>query len=127
MQIDKNIKKNPLLYKTFLLSNEAIDIYKYLTNTKKEYIISKQFLRSTTSIGANSHEAVAAQSKKDFISKLSIAMKESSETRYWIHLLVFNDYLTDARIEKFYGLLQECMNIIGKSLVTAKQNQGKIK
>ena len=125
MQIDKNIKNNPLLYKTFLLSNEAIEIYKYLTNTKKEYIISKQFLRSTTSIGANSHEAVAAQSKRDFISKLSIAMKESSETRYWVHLLVFNDYVTESRIKKTYDLLKECMNIIGKSLITAKQNKGK--
>ncbi len=122
MKLDKHIKENPLLYKTFLLSLEIVRLYKYLTKEKHEYVMSKQLLKAGTSVGANCNEAVAGQSKKDFISKLSIAMKEASETRYWLSLLVFSEYLTDREVEKSLGLLHESMSLIGSSLITAKKN-----
>ena len=122
MELDKNIKNNQLLYKTFLLALEIVKLYKYLTKEKHEYVMSKQMLKAGTSVGANSNEAVAGQSKKDFIAKLSIAMKESSETRYWLYLLVFSDYLTEKEIKKALNLLRESMNLIGSSLITSKQN-----
>ena len=141
MELDKHIKNNKLLYKTFLLALEIVKLYKYLTKEKHEYVMSKQMLKAGTSVGANSNEAVAGQSKKDFIAKLSIAMKESSETRYWLYLLVFSDYLTEKEIKKALNLLRESMNLIGlpcetpdksgrsvtsvslgESLITSKQN-----
>jgi len=68
-------------------------LYQYLCDEKKEYILSKQLLRSGTSIGANINEAQAGQSKKDFIAKMSIASKEARESKYWIKLLIKTDYL----------------------------------
>ena len=122
MELDKHIKNNPLLYKTFLLALEIIKLYKYLTEVKHEYVMSKQLLKAGTSVGANCNEAVAGQSKRDFIAKLSISMKESSETRYWLYLLVFSEYLTNKDVEKSLSLLHESMSLIGKSLITAKKN-----
>ena len=122
MELDKHIKNNPLLYKTFLLALEIIRLYKYLTKEKNEYVMSKQLLKAGTSVGANCNEAVAGQSKRDFIAKLSISMKESSETRYWLYLLVFSEYLTNKDVEKSLSLLHESMSLIGKSLITAKKN-----
>ena len=71
-----------------------IEAYKYLI-AKQEYVLSKQLLRSGTSIGANVHEAQAAQSKRDFVSKMAIASKEARETDYWLRLLVKSGFLTD--------------------------------
>ncbi|APF23595.1 four helix bundle protein [Clostridium butyricum] len=79
--------------KSFNFALEIIDIYKYLTITKKEFILSKQLLRSGTSIGANIKEALKGQSRKDFLSKMSIALKEAEETEYWIQLLIQSNYL----------------------------------
>ena len=123
MELDKHIKNNPLLYKTFLLSLEIIKLYKYLTEVKHEYVMSKQLLKCGTSVGANSNEAVAGQSKKDFIAKLGIARKEGSETKYWLTLLVFSEYLTEANVKIAIGLLDESMNMICSSIITAKKKQ----
>lgn len=73
--------------KSFELAISGVNFYKYLVNEKKEYIMSKQFLRSITSVGANVREAINAQSKLDFIHKLAIAQKECDETIYWLELL----------------------------------------
>ena len=121
MKLDDRIKNNPLLYKTFLLAFEIIKLYKYLTEGKHEYIMSKQLLKAGTSVGANSNEAVSGQSKKDFISKLGIARKEGSETKYWLTLLVFSEYLTEADVKTAIGLLDESMNMICSSIITAKK------
>jgi len=123
MELDKHIKNNPLLYKTFLLALEIIRLYKYLTEEKHEYVMSKQLLKAGTSIGANSNEAVAGQSKKDFIAKLGIARKEGSETKYWLTLLVFSEYLTDSNVKTAMSLLDESMSMICSSIITAKKNQ----
>jgi four helix bundle protein len=122
MELDDRIKNNPLLYKTFLLALEIIRLYKYLIEEKHEYIMSKQLLKAGTSVGANSNEAVSGQSKKDFISKLGIARKEGSETKYWLTLLVFSEYLTETNVKKVMSLLDESMNMICSSIITAKKN-----
>lgn len=81
--------------KTFNLALRIIKLYKYLVQEKKEYIISKQIMRSGTSIGANVAEALEAQSKKDFIAKMSISLKEANETKYWLRLLIASEYIDD--------------------------------
>ncbi len=96
----------------------------YLGDEKKEYILSKQILRSGTSIGANIREGIYAQSKADFINKLSIALKESSETEYWLELLHESGYLSDAEYKSIYDdnskISATLINIIKKSKTSAK-------
>ncbi len=84
---------NIILDKSFEFAIRVVKLYKYLCDNKKEYVLSKQLLRSGTSIGANINEAQAGQSKADFISKMSIASKEARESKYWIDLLIKTDYL----------------------------------
>lgn len=115
--------KNPLLEKSLLFASKIINLNKYLAKEKKEYVISKQIIRSGTSIGANANEAAYGVSIADFISKLQISLKETAETEYWIRLLVLSDY-----IEKTYGeeLLNDCLEIkriLVSSLKTAKENK----
>ena len=122
LKVDKHIRDNPLLYKSFMLSLEIIKIYKYLTKDKHEYTMSKQLLKAGTSVGANSNEAVVGQSKRDFRAKLGIARKEGYETKYWLDLLRFSDYLTYEQTKKAYLLLDECMKIICSSINTSKKD-----
>ena len=86
-------KDNQIVTKTKAFASRIIKLYKFLNNEKREFIICKQILRSGTSIGANVRESIYAQSKADFINKMSIALKESSETEYWLELLFENEYL----------------------------------
>ena len=104
-------KENIIIDKTFEFSLRIIELYKYLTIEKKEYILSKQLLKSATSIGANVEEATAAQSRKDFLSKMSIASKEARETIYWLRLLIKSDYITDD------GILNNSIEI--KKIITS--------
>ncbi len=83
---------NLVANKSYSFAIDTINIYKYLTK-KNEYVLSKQLLRSGTSIGANIREATDGQSKKDFLSKMNIALKEAKETEYWIELLFETNYL----------------------------------
>ena len=85
-------KDNIIVKKSYAFALEVIALYKLLIE-KKEFVMSKQILRSGTSIGANIHEAVASESKKDFIHKLSIAVKESRETSYWLNLLKDSNFI----------------------------------
>lgn len=91
-------KENLILDKTFDFSLKIIEIYKILQYEKKEFVMSKQLLRSATSIGANAVEADSAQSHRDFIAKMSIAFKEANETAYWLRLLLRSDYIEDKEI-----------------------------
>jgi len=114
------LKENIIIEKTFKFSLNVIDIYKYLTEKKNEFIMSKQLLRSATSIGANVEEADSAQSHRDFIAKMSISLKEAKETRYWIRLLLESKYLVKDDI------LADCeaiIKILTKILLTAKKNE----
>jgi four helix bundle protein len=80
-----------------------VNLYRYLCETKKEYVLSKQLLRCGTSIGANVREAIQAQSRKDFVSKMNIALKEAGETEYWLELLHNTNYLTDDEFQSIAG------------------------
>ena len=100
--------KNIIEKKSFDFAIRIVKLYKYLCNNKKEYVLSKQVLRSGTSIGANVAEAQQAQSKADFISKLSIALKETTETKYWLRLLNATNYLNQSEIK---SILDDCIAI----------------
>ena len=113
------MKKNLIKEKSFQFALDIIELYKILQE-KKEFVLSKQILRSGTSIGANIEEALAAQSKKDFLSKMSIAAKEARETRYWLELLNksqivkidYTKYLTE--IESIINILTKIVKTISK-------------
>lgn len=100
--------------KSFEFGVRIVRLYKFLCEQKKEYTLSKQLLRAGTSIGANVAESQQAQSKADFISKISIALKETSETKYWIKLLCATEYLSDSQA---LSILTDCVEI-EKILVT---------
>ncbi len=113
--------KGLLEEKTYIFALHSIIIYKKIIAEKREFILSKQFLRSATSIGANSKEASAAQSKADFICKLSIAHKESLETEYWINLLKDSYFIEDKDADVLLEEVQVIIKIIARSLITAKK------
>ncbi len=100
--------KNIIEKKSFDFAIRIVRLYKYLSDKKKEFVLSKQLLRSGTSIGANVAEAQQAQSKADFISKISIALKETTETKYWLRLLNATDFLSDIEIKT---ILADCVEI----------------
>lgn len=102
---------NVIVDKSKAFALRIIRLYKYLTETKKEFVLSKQVLRSGTSIGANVKEGIRGQSKADFYAKMNIALKEASETEYWLELLHESDYLTDQEKE-FESLYQECQEVL---------------
>ena len=89
--------ENVIENKSFEFAIRIVKLYKHLSNAKKEYVLSKQLLRSGTSIGANVAEAQQAQSRADFVSKMSIALKETVETKYWLRLLNATNYLSVSR------------------------------
>ena len=102
------IMGNVIEEKSFQFAIQIVDLYKYLYDEKHEYVLSKQILRAGTSIGANVAEAQQAQSRPDFLSKLSIALKETSETKYWLKLLNATGYLTDTR---FQLAIEDCIEL----------------
>ncbi|HLM02746.1 MAG TPA: four helix bundle protein [Pyrinomonadaceae bacterium] len=116
------MKENVLLEKSFAFAIRVVKAYKYLVEEKKEFVLSKQFLRSGTSIGANSEEAVGGQSKADFISKLAVAYKEARETRYWIRLLNATEYFDNTQTKSLLDDVEELLKIIGRIQITTKSN-----
>lgn len=116
------MKENLLIEKSISFAARIIKLHQYLIKTQKETIISKQIVRSGTSIGANINEANYGQSKADFISKMHIALKETAETEYWLNLLVKSEYIPD---DMGKLLLNDCMDIkriLIASINTAKGN-----
>ena len=110
--------------KSKMFAIEIVNLVKRL-ELKKEYILSKQILRSGTSIGANVAEANFAQSKADFISKISIAQKEAAETIYWLELLFETKYIENEEFEKLINLNKEILRLLSKILITARINLSK--
>lgn len=98
--------------KTFAFAVRTVNLYKHLTVEKKEFVLSKQLLRSGTSIGATVSEAERGQSKADFNAKLNIALKEANETYYWLRLLHQTDYLTDKEFESIQKDIDEIIAIL---------------
>ena len=113
---------NILVDKSFKFAVRVVKLYKYLCDSKKEYILSKQLLRSGTSIGANINEAQEAQSKADFISKLSISLKEARESKYWIELLKETDYLSENEANSIIEDLVEILKLLTSVIKSTKNN-----
>ena len=99
-----------------------VNLYKYLCNEKNEYVLSKQILRSGTSIGANITEAECASSKKDFLNKMYIAFKECAETLYWLVLLFETDYLTNNEYKSIFDDCSELKKLLSSITKTVKNN-----
>ena len=114
---------NVALNKSIDFAVRIVKLYKYLTANKHETVMSKQLLRSGTSVGANVREAVYAQSKGDFISKMHIALKEASETEYWLELLRKTDYLTQGEHESVAADCIEMLKILTAIVKSAKANK----
>jgi four helix bundle protein len=117
------MKENIILDKSFAFALQVIELYKYLSTEKKEYVLSKQLLRSGTSIGANVNEAVEGQSRADFIHKMSIALKEARETMYWIKLLSASGYLLVSPL--IIHDINEIISIVTSIIKTSKENSQK--
>ena len=100
----------------------VIQLYQYLRDEKKEYILSKQLLRSGTSIGANLAEAKYAISKSDFLAKQYIALKETAETLYWLELLYQSDYIGKDRYDSYYRDAEEIRKLLASSTKTLRDN-----
>ena len=113
-------KDNIIVKKSYAFALEVIALYKLLIE-KKEFVMSKQILRSGTSIGANIHEAVASESKKDFIHKLSIAVKESRETSYWLNLLKDSNFIDQELFNNLNSNCQEVTRILNSIILTTKE------
>ena len=114
------MKENVLIDKSIDFGARIVKLQRYLIKEKHESVLSKQILRSGTSIGANINEAQYGNSKADFIAKLHIALKETAETEYWLHILEKSDYL-DHRISE--SLLADCLEI--KRILIASINTAK--
>ncbi|AFH50144.1 Hypothetical protein IALB_2441 [Ignavibacterium album JCM 16511] len=116
-------ENNIVLNKSFDFALDIIELYKFL-KCKNEFVISKQLLRSGTSIGANIEEANAAQTKKDFATKMALASKEARETRYWLRLLSKSN-LIDYDYKNYLNKIDELIRIITAIVKTAQSNLSK--
>jgi len=99
-----------------------VHLAKYLQREKREFVLSRQLLRSGTSIGANVKEAIRGQSRADFVSKMNIALKEASETEYWLEILHETNYLTDREFESIHDNNKEILRIL-MSIVKTSRNE----
>jgi four helix bundle protein len=107
--------------KSYAFALRTIKLYKYLTGEQKEYVLSKQILRSGTSIGAMAKEAEHAQSKADFINKMNIALKEANETEYWLMLLKDGDYIDEKSFNSIHPENVELIKLLASIVKSAKK------
>lgn len=114
---EKNVKDNVAKEKSIKFSIRIINLYKYLTEEKKEYVISKQLLRCGTSIGSNIAESECAMSSKDFLAKIYIALKESNETLYWLELLYETQYINE---KEYCSVKNDCTELKRILMATTK-------
>ena len=112
-----------ILSKSLQFAARIVKLYQYLTKEKHETVISKQIIRSGTSIGANANEAIYGVSKSDFIAKLQISLKETAETEYWLRLLVMSEYLSEPEGQSMIADCLEIKRILVSTLKTAKENR----
>ena len=116
------MKSNVIKEKSFAFAIRVVSLYKFLSEEKKELILSKQVLRSGTAIGALVREAEQAESRKDFIHKLAIALKEANETEYWLELLHKTDYLSDTAFASIHADNVELLKLLTSIIKTSKNN-----
>ena len=113
--------ENLILNESKKFALRIVKLYQYLTEQKREFILSKQLMRSGTSIGANVREATQAQSRPDFISKMQIALKEASESEYWLELLHESNYISDTEFESLYSDCNRINRILISIVKTSKK------
>ena len=118
------MNENTIYLKSFEFAKRIVNLYKFLCENKKEFILSKQILRCGTSIGANVNEAIAAQSKRDFISKMAIASKEARETKYWLELLISTNYLSknEKHVSSLQNDIEEIIKILTSIVKISQEN-----
>ena len=116
------LEENTVKYKSKKFAVRIINLYKYLCDEKKEFILSKQVLRSGTSIGANIAESETAMSQKDFLAKIYIALKECNETLYWLDLLYETDYITDNQFQSLKSDCEEMRRMMSATTKTMLSN-----
>jgi len=116
------MENNIILEKSFNFSLRIIELYRKMIH-EKEYVLSKQLLRSATSIGANVEEAMAGHSKKDFLAKVIISHKEARETRYWLRLIKHGNLISES-IDGYINEVNEIINILSAIIRTTKKNLG---
>jgi four helix bundle protein len=109
--------------KSYTFALRVVKLYKYLVSEKKEYVLSKQILRSGTSIGALIKEAEHAQSKADFINKMSIALKEANETEYWLQLLKDSEYISEQNFKSIHNDSVELIKLLVSIVKSSKINK----
>ena len=114
------MKDSLIQIKSFTFAIRIVKFYKYLCEEKKEFVLSKQVLRSGTSIGANAREGRNAQSNADFVNKLSIALKEADETQYWLELMEASDIISNDEYESLNNDLSELVAMLTSSIKTIK-------
>jgi len=115
------MKDNVILDKSKLFAVRIVKLYRMLSSVNNEYVLSRQVLRSGTSIGANVREAQHSQSKKDFIHKMSIALKEAYETEYWLELLNETDYIKPKLFESLYSDCNELNRLLTSIVRTSRE------
>jgi four helix bundle protein len=118
----KEKDNNLIVAKSYSFAVRCVNLYKFLVEAKKDFTIGKQLLRSGTSVGANVKEAIRGYTKPDFTAKMSIALKEASETEFWIELLRDTDYITDTQAE---SMLTDCRELIKMLMSIVKTASGK--
>ena len=116
---------NPIEKRAYQFALRIVNAYKYLTRQQSEFVLSKQMLRSGTSIGAMMREAKFAQSRADFVNKASIALKEANETLYWIELLHDSEYIDDLSFNSLHQEADELTAILASTVKTTKENTTK--
>ena len=116
------MKRGILKEKSFLFAVRMVNLYKHLCEEKREFVLSKQALRSGTSVGAMVHEAEHSESKADFIHKMAIAQKEINETIYWLALMCKTEYLSDKAFESINDDAVELVKMITSSIKTVKSS-----
>ena len=115
---------NPIVDKSKAFAIVTVRLYKRLCDERHEFVLSKQFVRAGTSIGANVHEAVRAQSHADFIAKMSIALKETQETEYWLDLLHETDYVDTSPFQRIQPQIDELLRLLTSICKTANSKKG---
>lgn len=121
MSIEKSKSESIIAGKAYAFALEIVKVYKLLSNERKEYVLSKQLLRSGTSIGANINEAISGQSKRDFVYKLNISLKEARETNYWLNLLKDGEYINIKEFETLSSKCDEIIKILSSIIITTKE------
>ena len=116
------MKNNPLKEKSFDFAIRIVNLYRFLITEKKEYVMSKQLLKSGTAVGALAREAEHAESKADFIHKLSIAQKECNESLFWLELIERTEYITIEQFNSIFDDAVEIMKLTTSIIITTKKN-----